>query len=83
MHPGRATRPKRLAIVLRGLPGSGKSHIAKKLKEVEIEQGGDAPRIHAIDDYFYTVRLCVYLGNASQATSCLWDQHALDTLVVA
>ncbi|KAL3152477.1 hypothetical protein ABBQ32_001512 [Trebouxia sp. C0010 RCD-2024] len=54
LQPGRATRPKRLAIVLRGLPGSGKSHIAKKLKHIEVEQGGEAPRIHAIDDYFYT-----------------------------
>ena len=55
LQPGRTTRPKRLAIVLRGLPGSGKSHIAKKLKDIETQQGGDAPRIHAIDDYFYTV----------------------------
>ena len=42
--------------MLRGLPGSGKSHLAKKMKAVEVEQGGDAPRIHAIDDYFVTVR---------------------------
>ena len=57
LQPGRMTRPKRLAIVLRGLPGSGKSHIARKLKDVETQQGGEAPRIHAIDDYFYTVCL--------------------------
>ena len=57
LQPGRTTRPKRLAIVLRGLPGSGKSHIARKLKAIETQQGGDAPRIHAIDDYFYTVVL--------------------------
>ncbi|KAL0029461.1 hypothetical protein WJX77_009633 [Trebouxia sp. C0004] len=50
--PGRASRPKRVAIVLRGLPGSGKSYTAKKLKDIEVQQGGDAPRIHAIDDYF-------------------------------
>lgn len=50
--PGRASRPKRVAIVLRGLPGSGKSHTAKKLKDIEVQQGGDTPRIHAIDDYF-------------------------------
>ncbi|KAA6429066.1 MAG: hypothetical protein FRX49_01176 [Trebouxia sp. A1-2] len=50
--PGRASRPKRVAIVLRGLPGSGKSYTAKKLKDFEVQQGGDAPRIHAIDDYF-------------------------------
>lgn len=50
--PGRTSRPKRVAIVLRGLPGSGKSYTAKKLKDIEVQQGGDAPRIHAIDDYF-------------------------------
>ena len=54
-NPGRASRPRRVAIVLRGLPGSGKSFIAKKLKDIEVQQGGDAPRIHAIDDYFVTV----------------------------
>ena len=53
--PGRASRPKRVAIVLRGLPGSGKSYTAKKLKDIEVQQGGDAPRIHAIDDYFVVV----------------------------
>ena len=54
--PGRASRPKRVAIVLRGLPGSGKSYTAKKLKDIEVQQGGDAPRIHAIDDYFVVVQ---------------------------
>lgn len=54
--PGRASRPKRVAIVLRGLPGSGKSYTAKKLKDIEVQQGGDAPRIHAIDDYFVMVQ---------------------------
>ncbi|KAK9817310.1 hypothetical protein WJX72_012496 [[Myrmecia] bisecta] len=39
---------------MRGLPGSGKTHIAKKLRTVEVEHGGEAPRIHAIDDYFVT-----------------------------
>ena len=56
LRPGRRNRPKRVSIVLRGLPGSGKSYLAKKMKAVEVEQGGDAPRIHAIDDYFVTVR---------------------------
>ena len=55
LKPGRSQRPKRVAIVLRGLPGSGKSHLAKKMKDVEVQQGGEAPRIHAIDDYFVTV----------------------------
>lgn len=54
VKPGRHSRPKRVSIVLRGLPGSGKSYLAKKMKDVEVQQGGDAPRIHAIDDYFVT-----------------------------
>ncbi len=56
LKPSRASRPKRVAIVLRGLPGSGKSYTAKKLKDIEVQQGGDAPRIHAIDDYFVVVQ---------------------------
>lgn len=57
LKPARSSRPKRVSIVLRGLPGSGKSYLAKKMKDVEVEQGGDAPRIHAIDDYFVTVQV--------------------------
>lgn len=45
---------------MRGLPGSGKSHIAKKLREIEAEQGGEPPRIHSIDDYFVTVSSQTY-----------------------
>jgi YLP motif-containing protein 1 len=55
LRPGRHKRPPRLLLVLRGLPGSGKSHLARKIKEVEVEQGGSAPRVHSIDDYFMTV----------------------------
>ena len=50
--PGRLSRPPRLAVILRGLPGAGKSHVAKLLKEKETEQGADAPRTMALDDYF-------------------------------
>ena len=50
--PGRLSRPPRLAVILRGLPGAGKSHVAKLLKEKEVEQGADAPRTMALDDYF-------------------------------
>lgn len=35
-------------------PGSGKSYLAKMLRDVEVENGGDAPRIHSMDDYFMT-----------------------------
>ena len=57
LRPGRASRPKRVTIILRGLPGSGKSAAARKLREVELAHGGEAPRVHSIDDYFVTVRL--------------------------
>lgn len=30
--PGRANRPSKIVIILRGLPGSGKSYIAKLIK---------------------------------------------------
>lgn len=32
--------------------GSGKSYLAKALRDLEVEIGGNAPRIHAMDDYF-------------------------------
>lgn len=34
--------------------GSGKSYTAKMLRDLEVENGGDAPRIHSMDDYFMT-----------------------------
>ncbi|EIE20725.1 hypothetical protein COCSUDRAFT_57289 [Coccomyxa subellipsoidea C-169] len=52
--PGRAKRPKLIAVVIRGLPGSGKSLIARRLRDAEVAAGGSAPRIHCIDDYFVT-----------------------------
>lgn len=39
---------------MRGLPGSGKTHLAKLIKDKEVEMGGSAPRILSIDDYFTT-----------------------------
>ncbi|KAK8792876.1 hypothetical protein WA158_005040 [Blastocystis sp. Blastoise] len=33
--PGRYSRPKYICIILRGIPGSGKSYVAQRLKEVE------------------------------------------------
>eukprot|EP01018_Ginkgo_biloba_P011039 Gb_23470 [translate_table: standard] len=53
-QPGRATRPDRFVVILRGLPGSGKSYLAKALRDVEVTNGGSAPRIHSMDDYFMT-----------------------------
>lgn len=39
-------------IIFPLLIGSGKSYLAKALRDVEVENGGRAPRIHSIDDYF-------------------------------
>ncbi|XP_048445348.1 YLP motif-containing protein 1 isoform X3 [Pyrus x bretschneideri] len=33
---------------------SGKSYLAKMLRDLEVENGGDAPRVHSMDDYFMT-----------------------------
>ena len=42
--------------------GSGKSYLAKMLRDLEIESGGDAPRIYSMDDYFMTEveKVCVW-----------------------
>ncbi|KAL7139171.1 hypothetical protein ABFS83_09G033000 [Erythranthe nasuta] len=53
-HPHRANRPDHIVVILRGLPGSGKSYLAKILRDIEIENGGTAPRIHSMDEYFMT-----------------------------
>ncbi len=50
--PGRYIRPPRIVFILRGLPGSGKSHLAKAVKAKETELGSDPPRILSLDDYF-------------------------------
>lgn len=54
LNPGRKRRPRKILVVIRGLPGSGKTHIAKLIKDKEVEMGGSAPRILSIDDYFTT-----------------------------
>ncbi|KAJ8008657.1 hypothetical protein DPEC_G00080700 [Dallia pectoralis] len=52
--PGRETRPERVVIIMRGLPGSGKSHVAKLIRDKEVECGGTPPRVLGLDDYFMT-----------------------------
>ncbi|TUA53251.1 YLP motif-containing protein 1 [Bagarius yarrelli] len=52
--PGRATRPDRIVVIMRGLPGSGKSHLAKLIRDKEVEFGGAPPRVLGLDDYFMT-----------------------------
>uniref|UniRef100_A0AAV2KD11 YLP motif-containing protein 1 n=1 Tax=Knipowitschia caucasica TaxID=637954 RepID=A0AAV2KD11_KNICA len=52
--PGRLTRPDRIVIIMRGLPGSGKSHVAKLIRDKEVHCGGAPPRVIVLDDYFMT-----------------------------
>ncbi|XP_063707277.1 YLP motif-containing protein 1-like [Culicoides brevitarsis] len=54
LEPGRLTRPPKIVIIFRGPPGSGKSVLAKLIKDQEAVIGGNSPRILSIDDY-YTV----------------------------
>jgi hypothetical protein len=49
MMPGRMTRPSKICIIMRGIPGSGKTHLAKLIKDKEVEMGGSTPRILNID----------------------------------
>ncbi|GFO17041.1 ylp motif-containing protein 1 [Plakobranchus ocellatus] len=50
--PGRDSRPPQLVVIIRGLPGSGKTYVSKLLREKEIKFGGSAPRMLCLDDYF-------------------------------
>uniref|UniRef100_A0A8C1RFA8 YLP motif-containing protein 1 n=1 Tax=Cyprinus carpio TaxID=7962 RepID=A0A8C1RFA8_CYPCA len=52
--PGRSARPDRIVVIMRGLPGSGKSHVAKLIRDKEVECGGAPPRVLGLDDYFMT-----------------------------
>ncbi|XP_078262995.1 uncharacterized protein ylpm1 [Rhinoraja longicauda] len=52
--PGRQSRPDRIVVIMRGLPGSGKTHVAKLIRDKEVEYGGAAPRVLSLDDYFMT-----------------------------
>lgn len=52
-NPGRKTRPELLVLLIRGPPGSGKSRVAKLIKDREsLNSGGVPPRVLCLDDYF-------------------------------
>ena len=71
LPPGRHSRPRKLAIILRGLPGSGKSHSARLIKDLETLHGQGPPRIHSLDDYFVTVSPCTgQWHNTTVAEDC-------------
>ncbi|XP_078482548.1 uncharacterized protein LOC100179562 [Ciona intestinalis] len=51
--PGRLSRPKKIAVLLRGLPGSGKTYVAKVLRDKENDHNISS-RVLSLDDYFIT-----------------------------
>lgn len=51
-EPGRAQRPRCFVVILRGIPGSGKSHLAARIRKLEIAAGTVAPRVLSLDSYF-------------------------------
>lgn len=52
--PGRYKRPAKLVIILRGLPGSGKSYLTNLIKTEEEKHASesDKPKVLSIDNYF-------------------------------
>lgn len=81
-QPHRATRHDHFVIILRGLPGSGKSYIAKMLRDLEVENGGDAPRIHSMDDYFMTEVEKVEDGDVSKSSGSLRSKKPVTKMVM-
>uniref|UniRef100_A0A336MJY0 YLP motif-containing protein 1 n=1 Tax=Culicoides sonorensis TaxID=179676 RepID=A0A336MJY0_CULSO len=54
LEPGRDSRPPKIVLILRGPPGSGKTTLARLIRDQENAIGGKAPRILSIDDYYTT-----------------------------
>ena len=54
-RPGRLCRPNRLAIIIRGLPGSGKSMVARNIEKTE-RKYGKKTKVFAWDEYFKEVK---------------------------
>lgn len=52
--PERKFRSHKILIIIRGAPGSGKSHLVQLIKKKEIEMGNSDIRILSIDDYYLT-----------------------------
>lgn len=49
--PGRANRPSKIMIILRGVPGSGKSYLASLIERKEVEKGNhDQFKLVTIDE---------------------------------
>lgn len=50
--PKRDSRPAHICLIVRGPPGAGKTYCSKLIRDTESSNGGSAPRILNLDDYF-------------------------------
>lgn len=78
--PDRDRRPSKIMIILRGAPGSGKSHLAKMIRQKEKDESGDA-KILAIDNYISSDNDEVQSsGDESQYESQMMQNHMEEML---
>ena len=61
-RPHRFVRPARLAIILRGLPGAGKSMVAENIRVIEARYSKTVKIFHW-DDYFEEVNFTIKYFN--------------------
>jgi YLP motif-containing protein 1 len=60
LSPGRITRPRQIVLILRGLPGAGKSRLARIVRELEKEEGfALGVRVLCLDDCFDLRCVCI------------------------
>ena len=75
--PGRDTRPSRVAIILRGLTGSGKSYLTKLIVAKEKEKCGIEPKVFCVDDQYF--KDSEDTNNSSSTTDF---DHSMDNLYI-
>ncbi len=64
---------------MRGLPGSGKTHLANLFKQLEIKHFGNTPRIISVDDYFMEEKEVVEVDPAtSKNTKTIKMEYTYD-----
>eukprot|EP00698_Gefionella_okellyi_P016898 TRINITY_DN4883_c0_g2_i1.p1 TRINITY_DN4883_c0_g2~~TRINITY_DN4883_c0_g2_i1.p1 ORF type:complete len:470 (-),score=66.16 TRINITY_DN4883_c0_g2_i1:107-1516(-) len=73
--PFRDDRPLKLALILRGLPGSGKTLMAHQICELERTAGAEQPRVLTFDDYFHVRHTGPFGGHESIFR---YDPHSAD-----
>lgn len=67
-EPGRTSRPDKIMIVLRGVPGSGKTFLAGLIERKEVEAGNrDQFKLLTIDEYFEREEIRKYVDKAGAA----------------